>query len=789
MLCRPGASYTNSPQDGQCILVDRPQSNRSVSIIRGWATLDADRLTVECTDPSDLFDTVQPLLAQRLPLRDLNWKSPNRPLRSIASLDVDFFKAKERSSDALQENGSAQRRHQIPGLRKTPYLKIYLLRCDDKDAYKNTSRKLVREWVKTITQSSGSSIAGGSDGHDACEWLILHVVLPNTPAASEPRTSKRSSDGPSDSTESIPGKSKWPGKGTSTVLEKIKADFNGTSKSSFDRVAQIRLSQDGQPQSALSMGLTQSEVASMWQDITEKIKTSVLTSFDMRVRQYEEDIRERDSQRSLPGWNFCTFFILKEGLAIGFEEVGLLEDALVGYDELAYGLDVIIREQTAGEGDETGGSLSLSTASLQSELKSLLEAPMMTENKGEESKNQSSQSLSFQLAADEFPLDPNSKPYRELILANQISIFDFRVYIFGRQLSLLLKAAKNTDSPSKNAGNEDFILLAEICHRATEFIGIGSRTLREDLQQGLKQEKTVPSRLTEAQSVIQNIALSWIYCVAMQILTQTSSTALKLPASGITDPEVLEVQNGVEHQDRSPSPGSQQSYLTASNEESGLQPGLHRQPSYSQANGQGRRRPSGSKTGTEELASARGELYLTARRVLQNIGSAKSWRTDWEDLGTISTDDHVNIGDMQDVSLEDNDNAGVNEVSEMPFTTKGLQNPQLRAGVSTAEDFKILFNALTDQAYRHFLASNKSKSAESLLADVAIQKYRAQDYSTAAPLFRRLTAFYESESWSILTGVLLELYAKSTKQLKNGPEYVSSLIQLLAFWAQKRRFR
>jgi trafficking protein particle complex subunit 10 len=72
----------------------------------------------------------------------------------------------------------------------------------------------------------------------------------------------------------------------------------------------------------------------MWQDILGKIKECVLQSFDSRVLQYEEDIRKMDSQRTLPGWNYCTFFILKEGLAQSFEHMLLLEDALIQYDEL-----------------------------------------------------------------------------------------------------------------------------------------------------------------------------------------------------------------------------------------------------------------------------------------------------------------------------------------------------------------------------------------------------------------------------------------------------------------------
>ncbi|KAG8411307.1 hypothetical protein J3459_016346 [Metarhizium acridum] len=80
-----------------------------------------------------------------------------------------------------QTSSSGQRRHQIPGLRNTPYLKVLLVRCDDNDSYKATVRAEIREWIKEHTPpSSASKKASNQEKHDAFEWLILHVVIPNT---------------------------------------------------------------------------------------------------------------------------------------------------------------------------------------------------------------------------------------------------------------------------------------------------------------------------------------------------------------------------------------------------------------------------------------------------------------------------------------------------------------------------------------------------------------------------------------------------------------------------------
>ncbi|GME44762.1 tmem1 family protein [Neofusicoccum parvum] len=363
------------------------------------AASSSSKVTVEYHDPSGLFNILEPHLRARLPLRNLHWKSPSRPLRSIDSLHVDFVPGRDPTDDFLKslppsnsndgrrsraasaasmrpgssDGRSGRRRHQIPGLSQTPYLKLFILRCDDNDAYKVSSRKLLREWVKDNTPPSESGTKSTQENHDAFEWLILHVVLPDTPAAAQPRLSGSASASTGAIEKSSSG-SRWPGRGSTTIFEKIRSDFNSASKSAPDRVSQIRLEMKDIPPHLIPHGIGQSsnpyndspqEILNSWSDTIIKFKTLILSSFDLRVRQYEEDIKEKDAQRHLPGWNFNTFFVLKEGLARGFESVGLVEDALVGYDELSVGLDSIIRERAA---DGYGGSFLEYTEDLKQQL-------------------------------------------------------------------------------------------------------------------------------------------------------------------------------------------------------------------------------------------------------------------------------------------------------------------------------------------------------------------------------------------------------------------------------------
>jgi len=68
-------------------------------------------------------------------------------------------------------------------------VKVYLVRCDNKEKYKETVRKEIKDWVKSLDVStSGKSTIKGQERHDAYEYLILHVVLPGTLAATQSRS-------------------------------------------------------------------------------------------------------------------------------------------------------------------------------------------------------------------------------------------------------------------------------------------------------------------------------------------------------------------------------------------------------------------------------------------------------------------------------------------------------------------------------------------------------------------------------------------------------------------------
>ena len=49
----------------------------------------------------------------------------------------------------------------------------------------------------------------------------------------------------------------------------------------------------------------------VWADLISKIKDGLLSALDNSVLSREEELKRSEGQRHMPGWNFCTYFILK----------------------------------------------------------------------------------------------------------------------------------------------------------------------------------------------------------------------------------------------------------------------------------------------------------------------------------------------------------------------------------------------------------------------------------------------------------------------------------------------
>lgn len=718
-------------------------------------------MTVEYSDPSGIFSLVSDDIQQILPLRNLHWDSSSRPPRSISSLHVELIPAQGSSSYSEREdavpnqtssiNGDSgkvqqtgprsrqsaeskkERRHQIPGLRQTPYLKIYLLRCDDTETYKNISRKLLRDWVRSHTPSIHSSASINKvDNHDAFEWLIIHVLLPSGEFSKGAHNSGITrGGGRGDRTSNT---ARWSARGSSTVLEKVRSDFNGTSKSAIDRVAQIQLGENFEVSAVLNNSNSTSDhfhdEKQDRSDLISKLKYLILASFDRRVSQYEDDIKEKDSQRKLPGWNFNTFFVLKEGLARGFESVGLVEDALTSYHELYTALRFIVDEPSTNLSTQSQTGLFREfTDDLREEFINATAALQHNQRKHDNMapdmnfKKQQIGKVNYDFGA--LILDTDRKPYRDMILANNISAYEFLCYVFARQVSLLLRlanaSASHGSSPNGHSADGDpsheihvktdqseatvtgesgvnLLVLSEICLKAVDFITSVTRTIRKDMItsiEHLSQSDEGIRNMLEATrfSIVENLVASWTFSAAQCILRKTSTQSIsaqlepflrqfKSPSSGRSGFKENRIDAlGSVKRENFPDRGS--SLKSPTSGEPYVQVKV---PAITPLDAFQLLPPRSSQTGTQELAAQRAELTGLARRALGSLGMRKNlWRGNWNDLEST----HLPDDEMDEVSLEDTMRDAMKSIGESFMLTNSLGTTGIRN--------QILCSALTSK--------------------------------------------------------------------------------------------
>ena len=563
---------------------------------------------------------------------------------------------------------------------------------------------MLRDWVKDHTPSAqSSSQLDKQENHDAFEWLIVHVL----PSPTDGSTGTKS-DGVA---EKRPTTSRWPSRSSTSVIEKIRADFNGTSKHTVDRVAQVQLTERSADESVQVKRQSQDD-QNGWADLASKLKSLILASFGLRVSQYEEDIKEKEMQRSLPGWNFNTFFVLKEGLAMGFENMGLVEDALTVYRELAVGLAAVIDGQ---EEDKVDNQQTTHFSLCTDELKAAFEQALTVNRRNGE---QGNENLRHTLDFGAMILDTDRKPFRNLILESNISVFDFQSYVFARQMTLLLRLANATfqksvaikETPSNEPDAEiahlsnpnqvhsvNLTILAESIELSKEFISSVAQTVRKEIEDIIKQsDSSYDEEPGVLDAIKDNLTSSWTFSACECILGATLAAQL----SKQMEPLLRQLKHKTVS--KSSHDGDQSTNVVHRNElparTSSLPSQIARpksppQGSFSSITSSDAMRllpPASRHPGTAELAAQRGELLGLERRVLSNIGLRHGgWRGSLADIASIYALEEDNL---QDVKLDDETTHENNAVQDSvghseTATSAGIYNSSILTALESRSDF------------------------------------------------------------------------------------------------------
>ncbi|KAJ9478612.1 ER to Golgi transport-related protein [Pseudozyma hubeiensis] len=478
------------------------------------------------------------LLKEQLPLRNLHWRPSQSTLDAVAARAASQGKTAQQSSSVVP--GSTIRTIQTldvalkpltdeirrmrgdpgyfdqPGtaaLLDRPFVHLYLVVCEDSEHYRTTVRNEIRSWISSLSffaakQSSSSqdasSVGTSNFASSSKTSLALGSLRSATPpvrsetppatssGANTPTTQSGSTRSASTSTaapagptepeylivlitppegagiagtggagatgaDAKSGMSRFMNKSKGNVLEKARADFNTSKKEHVVQLSRL----PPVPAAPLSRPGLHSMDPTIWAELLTKMREAASSTFTTTVEAQEHEIARCGITRGQQGWDFCSYFLAKDSLARTLEAVGLKDDAVGQYEDL---------EVVFGQAMQSGA---------------VSFAPI-----GGDDENDDSLPL----------LDVNKKPYAELIRRREISLFDFRCYLFARKAALLGKMGR----------------VAAVMREAPLFISAVGRMLRRNGRLG--------SQFVE----------SWIFSAALDVVEQCQAWLIQRGGQSVT---------------------------------------------------------------------------------------------------------------------------------------------------------------------------------------------------------------------------------------------------------------
>ena len=219
----------------------------------------------------------------------------------------------------------------------------------DNEAYKSSVRPYITSWIASLPPAHQSH----------AQNLIVLVNNATSGANAQASDSSKGAGGMFTNLRSAATGSTAAG-----ILSKLKSDFGiltsttdkatlsstnlaGTLSSPITRVISLPL-----PTHPPASQKTSGADPTLFLDLTQALKESIIGALDDIVREREDTVRKGEALMRVPGgsggWNWTKFFGYKESLALTYERMSLFEDALLTYDELEASLAQVARGQSMG---------------------------------------------------------------------------------------------------------------------------------------------------------------------------------------------------------------------------------------------------------------------------------------------------------------------------------------------------------------------------------------------------------------------------------------------------------
>jgi hypothetical protein len=185
------------------------------------------------------------------------------------------------------------------------------------------------------------------------------------------------------------------------------------------------------------------------------------------------------------------------------------------------------------------------------------------------------------------------------------------------------------------------------------------------------------------------------------------------------------------------------------------------------------------------LAGNRADLLLLQRQIVERVADNRGWRAGLSRLRTRASLKAA----YTDVDL----NEGTNDSEDsQPATSeasdgRGIVYSALLDALSSLESFAACYDKLTNQALSQCVLALRAKTAERLIADLAVMEFDNGNPTTAASYLSRVIPTFADYNWSQVETELAKIHVQCLKKLNRKDDYVRMGLGIITRAAARKK--
>jgi hypothetical protein len=191
------------------------------------------------------------------------------------------------------------------------------------------------------------------------------------------------------------------------------------------------------------------------------------------------------------------------------------------------------------------------------------------------------------------------------------------------------------------------------------------------------------------------------------------------------------------------------------------------------------------KPGLPELAAYRAELVMIKRRTLEHLAERRGWVAGWNSKASLSPDLKEVDLDAEDSGNESPDSAPQDDKTASADASAVLTT-QLATSLADLPSFLSAFEDLSSLAVRLYTTATHSKSAETIMGDIAMLKFQQRDFTNAARYLEYVLPLYASDSWSLQEARVIRDLSECLRRLNRKGDFAQVILGFLKKIAGRR---